>query len=339
MSLHLLFKITNSACTQMEALPLTGSVVNNASLCGQGTRTAIFLMLAWLSACDDTPQPPEMPDGIDFQVSSAEFTGELEVLGDEQFRYRGGVSLQSQYRKFGSYSGLSVSPDLSTLTAVGWGNWLTGALTYDAAGDLADFSLNRSYPLLDEWGTEITHAVDNDAEALFADGSSYYVGFEENNRVWRYDTIDTAATPIHMPQTILQDTPDWGGFSSVTGTHDGRFLALTEGGQDQDGNTKGWLWDSSADDPGGQIWLRAAKGWLPVDLTLLPDGDLLLVEVRVGTSGRYDTSRLSRIKRDDVVVGSVMNTDPLALLAPPNFDGRTEGIHAGRGANGETLSS
>lgn len=290
-----------------------------------------------LTACSDAPQPPEMPEGVDFFVKTAPFAGQLQPLGAERFRYRGGVSLQSRYRKFGSYSGLSISPDLSTLTAVGWGNWLSGSLKYDDTGNLSGFSLNSVRALLDELGAEITRLQDNDAEALYAADEYFYVGFEENNRIWRYQAPDVAAEAMSVPSAVLEYTPSWGGFSSVTGTADGNLLALTEGGKDPAGNTKGWLWDGSAGDAGSPISLRAAPNWLPVDLTLLPDGDLLLVEVRLGETERYDHSRFSRIAQNDVVAGSVMQAEPVGLLSPPDFHERTEGIHVAEGPNGETL--
>jgi len=302
-----------------------------------GLLIAVSVVLASLSACNEAPQPPEMPEAVDFQVIPAAIADPPTAQNIDQLRYRGGVGLQSRDKHFGSYSGLHVSPDLTTLTAVGWGSWLSGSLEYNDTGDLTGFSHIKIHPLLDERGTEVATSEDKDAEALYVAGGYYYVGFETNNRVWRYEKIDAAAERLTVPSTVLQDTPEWGGFSSITGTHDNRFLALTEGGQDQNGNTKGWIWDGSTSDPGGLVWLRAAPGWLPVDLTLLPNGDLLLVEVYVGPPKPYNHSRFSRINQDEVVAGNIMQAEPIALLAPPDFEERIEGIHATRGANDETL--
>ena len=132
----------------------------------------------------------------------------------------------------------------------------------------------------------------------------------------------------------LRDVPDWGGFSSVTATADGKLLALTEGAWDAARNTRGWLWDGRS---GATVWLRSAFPWLAVDLALLPDGDLLLAEVRPGREdGDYD-SRLSRIPRADVRPGATMRAEPLAEFHRPFFRDRIEAVSARRGAQGETL--
>lgn len=67
---------------------------------------------------------------------------------------------------------------------------------------------------------------------------------------------------------------------------------VDRGAQDSAGNVKGWLWrDGRAD----ALWLRAEPRWQPVDIAVLPDGDLLLVEVRQDAwSGRWH-SRFSRL--------------------------------------------
>jgi hypothetical protein len=59
----------------------------------------------------------------------------------------------------------------------------------------------------------------------------YYVGFETNNRIWRYSGITGAAEPVAVPAQGLAEVPGWGGFSSVVVTARRQLLALTEGGE------------------------------------------------------------------------------------------------------------
>jgi hypothetical protein len=109
---------------------------------------------------------------------------------------------------------------------------------------------------------------------------------------------------------------------------------MTRGVRDPAGNVKGWLWQDGRPEA---IWLRGDARWLPVDLALLPDGDLLLVEVREDYLAERWHSRFSRIAGADVRAGAVMPAHVLGELYSADHPDRIEGIHASRGSNGETL--
>jgi hypothetical protein len=286
----------------------------------------------YTAACDE--RPPEMPPGTDFVVRPALLGDSLRRHGAGALRFRGAVSLQSRNERIGGFSGLHVSDDGTQLVATGWGGWLRGTLEYDQLGNLAGFAFESESPFRDPSGRPIVDDDDVDAESLEYDGTSYYVGFETNNRIWRYSSVDARAEPVELPTAEVASIPGWGGFSSVVVPARGVLLALTEGWQDDAGNTKGFL---RAGEGVESIALRAAPGWLPVDLALLPDGDLLLVEVRQGESGRYDTSRFSRIAGSAVEAGAVMRSAELAVLRPPDHLDKIEGVHATRGRDGETI--
>lgn len=284
-----------------------------------------------LTACG--AKPPEMPEGVNFHVIPAQISDDIRLQGAGPLRFRGAIGLQSRVEHFGSFSGLHISHDGKSLIAIGWGSWLTGSLEYDPSGNLSGFRLTSEFPILDQSGNAVKDNKNQDAESLFQSHGYYYVGFETNNRIWRYHQITTNAEQVDLPPEVSADVPSWGGFSSVVGTLSGKMLALTEGGRDKDGNTKGWIWGSEGS---GLIWLRAARGWLPVDLALLPNGDLLLVEVRRGSKRSWN-NRFSRIDEVQVRVGNVMQASPLTVLSPPDYHERIEGLHAAVGNNGETF--
>ena len=314
------------------------------------TLSVLFLVALSIAACDEQPpemppgdeqppemppgdeQPPEMPPGLDFYVGPGLVSDSLRLAGVGLLRFRGGIALQSRSERFGTYSGLRVSGTGNELVAVGWGGWLVGTLEYGPSGDLTGFDFGGEFPILDVGGTPVEDDDDQDAEGLTQADGYYYVGFETNNRIWRYSGITGAAEPVALPAQGLAEVPGWGGFSSVVVTAGRQLLALTEGGTDETGNTKGWLWTDEGPD---EIWLRAAPSWLPVDLALLPNGDLLLVEVRQIDSGWH--SRFSRIRGSDVIAGSVMQARPVGELRPPHHRDRIEGIEARMGSAGEVL--
>jgi hypothetical protein len=291
---------------------------------------AMLTCLVALAACGDAPRP-SMPAGLEFHVTPLAI-GDSERLGP--LRLRGAVAMQSRDESFGSYSGLHVSDNGTSLVAIGWGGWLMGRLRYGPAGDLAGFQLDGVFPLRDEAGRPIADDADKDAESLVERDGYYYVGFETNSRVARYRGLDAAAEPVHLPPEELAAIPQCCGFSSVVFTARHELLALTEGVRDPEGNVKGWLWQDGRPEA---IWLRSDARWLPVDLALLPDGDLLLVEVREDFWSDRWHSRFSRVAAADVRAGAVMPAKVLGELYSADHPDRIEGIHAYRGSSGETL--
>lgn len=274
-----------------------------------------------------------MPDGVDFHVTPLSISEpDSDRLGP--LRLRGAVAMQSRNDAFGSYSGLHVSEDGTRLVAIGWGGWLAGHLRHGSAGNLAGFELEGVFPIRDDGGRPITGDADKDAESLAEREGKYYVGFETNSRVARYGGIEAAAEPVTLPPGELAAIPKCCGFSSVVFTARHELLALTEGAQDSAGNVKGWLWQNGRAEA---IWLRGDSRWLPVDLALLPDGDLLLAEVREDFWSEAWHTRFSRIAGADVRPGAVMRAHALGELYSSGHPDRIEGIHALKGRKGETL--
>jgi hypothetical protein len=97
--------------------------------------------------------------------------------------------------------------------------------------------------------------------------------------------------------------------------------------------TRGWL---LAKNGSGPVWLRKIRGLLPVSLSALPNGDLLLLEV-VQNNKKITDTRLSRISAKDIEIGITMQPKELATLRPPLVDGRFEGSAVRRGSRGESL--
>lgn len=281
-----------------------------------------------------------MPDGVAFHVVPLSIReADLERLGP--LRLRGAVAMQSRDESFGSYSGLHVSDDGTRLVAIGWGGWLAGRLAHGPAGNLTGFELEGVFPLRDAGGLPITDDADKDAEGLAEREGSYYVGFETNSRVARYRGIDAAAEPVNLPPGDLAAIPKCCGFSSVVFTARHELLALTEGARDAAGDVKGWLWRNGRAEAlwlrRETRWLRGETRWLPVDVALLPDGDLLLVEVREDLWSERWHSRFSRIAAADVQSGGRLAARPLGELYSADHPDRIEGIHARTGSRGETL--
>jgi hypothetical protein len=294
-----------------------------------GFATALLLLAVPTGRAAETP----------FQASSLEppLTAEIvKQLGP--LRFKGAVTVTRTEGRFFGWSGLWVSPDGSRFAGVDGGEWAQGALAYDGEGNLASLTVQAAGPLLDDKGRPFAHADDKDAEALDFDGSRFLVGFETHDRVLAYRDFTSAAEPVELPREALVGIPRGAGFSSVAHLPNGATIVLPEYTADDPQNmrvstrTRGWLLTRNG---AGPIWLRKARG-LPVSLSALPNGDLLLLEV-LPHRVRITETRLSRISAKDIEIGRTMRPRELATLRPSLADGRFEGSAVRRGSRGETL--
>ena len=195
-------------------------------------------------------------------------TGRLEYLA--------GFALTSEAKDFGGLSGVSLSADGGTLTALAdIGVWFRLALAHDATGRLIGVSGGESGRLKDEHGKPLTRKYVGDSESITraADGS-YYVTFEGWHRLWRYPSLAAAAKYVRPPKGMAS-LPGNEGVEAATQLPDGRFLLLSEGGFTASGDLQGWLGN-------GKRWadltLAPTGAFKPTDLVVLPTGDVLLLE-------------------------------------------------------------
>jgi hypothetical protein len=281
----------------------------------------------------------ETPDPSRFQTSS--FKPLLTARVEKQLgplRFRGAVAVTRSDTSFFGWSGLWVSPDGSRFAAVEGGDWAQGTLSYDRDGNLASLIVQAVGPLLDDKGQAFAHEDDKDAEALDFDGSRFLVGFETHDRILAYRDFTSPAEPIQLPKEALVGIPRGAGFSSVAHLPNGAIIALPEYTADDPQNmrvstrTRGWLIGKNESGP---IWLRKDR-WLPVSLSALENGDLLLLEV-FPEKPKITRTRLSRISANDIAIGKTMQPKELAFLRPPLVEGRFEGSAVRRGTRGETL--
>lgn len=251
--------------------------------------------------------------------------------------YRGGLELSSGASAFGGLSGVLIDTEGERLLAVtDRGAWLQAKFIYDARGDLAGLTNARMGPLLGSDGKRfVRRAADAEALAFQANGD-LLVAFEGNHRLVRYGPSRTPfskaieTTPAPSP---LAGMPRNGGMEAVVALTDGRLLAFSEELY-SDGETliaavrEGTGWQALA--------LAAEPGFRPTDATLLPGGDVLLLERRVSLLGGLE-ARLRVIPAGDIKPGTRLVGRELARLGPPRTSDNFEGVAARRGRHGETL--
>jgi len=282
---------------------------------------------------------PAAADSIDLTAEAvAPDSGASTPFSIGRLEYLAGFALTSDAKDFGGLSGASLSTDGDTLTAVAdIGVWFRLKLRHDAGGRLIGVSGGESGRLKDEHGKPLTSKYVGDAESITraADGS-YYVTFEGWHRLWRYkaasDPLRAAAKYVRAPKAMAS-LPGNEGVEAATQLLDGRFLLLSEGGFTGDSDLQGWLRD-------GKRWadltLAPTGAFKPTDLTVLPSGDVLLLERSASLFGGF-AARLSVIGAATIAPGARLAGQELAIIENPLPVDNFEGIAARRAPDGSVL--
>src|SRR5262249_8741065 len=206
----------------------------------------------------------------------------------------------------------------STLTAVAdIGAWFRLKLQHDASGRLTGVTGGESGRLKDEHGKPLTSKHVGDAESITrAADSSYYITFERWHRLWRYraasDPLRATARYVRPPKDMTS-LPNNDGVEAATVLPDGRFLLLSESGFAGNGDLQGWVGDGKR---WADITLTPTGAFRPTDLTVLPSGDLLLLERSVSLFGGFE-ARLSVIEAATIAAGARLNGRELAVIESP----------------------
>lgn len=254
-------------------------------------------------------------------------------------RYGGGLHLRADDRRFGGVSGLWVSPDRSRFVAVSdMGYWVEGALELEA-GRLTGASTLRIGPILNQEGRPVVGKRTGDAEALADDNGRFLVSFERDHRVWRYeregDGAPFAARPKAepMPQDF-DGVPDNKGLEGLAVYKRNRLL-MTEGALDADGYLRGWY--ESGPESHRALRLKAMPPYGVTDLSVLPGGDLLVLERRYSpfTGTGIQLRRLAAADLDRAIAdGTPLDGPVIASLDMSHTVDNMEGLAVVSGEDG-----
>lgn len=300
-------------------------------------------LLAGLPACGDTLMDlfrAERPPGALLKEAPPEIEATpvpLNMASPEglevgQLRYRGGLSLSSEDQRFGGLSGLTIDPEGQDFIAVSdAGYWVSGGLVHDDAGDLVGVTDVRIEPMRDVDGRYLRKSQYRDAESVTRtpDGS-LVVAFEQQHRLWSYADVGTTPTPLAAPPGLTA-APGNEGIEALATLPDGRLLALTEGLFTEAGLLTGWVEDGD----GGWHALSygSGGGFRPTGATVLPDGDVLVLERRFPPVG----ARFRRFPASEAVAGATIRPREIARLEGALTVDNMEGISARLTPDGRTL--
>ena len=197
----------------------------------------------------------------------------------------GGLELSSPHPDFGGLSALRVEADGEHFVSLSdHGHWLTGRIIYDR-GRPAGIDDAMMAPMLGPDGRTLASRGWYDTESLAEQDGVFYVGIERVNRIVRFDFamlgMLARAEPIPVPPGISKLPNNKGlealAFGPPGSRLAGTLIAFSERGLDAAGNLKAFLIGGATP---GEFSVKRRDEFDISDCTVLPSGDLLLLERR-----------------------------------------------------------
>ncbi|MGA7073750.1 esterase-like activity of phytase family protein [Bradyrhizobium sp.] len=255
--------------------------------------------------------------------------------------YRSGLVLISAFPRFGGLSGLRLDPKGERFISFSdRGHWFTGRIVYEGRAmiGLADV---ESAPMLGPEGKPITARGWFDSESIALDGSFVYIGLERVNKVLRFDFSKgftrARGEVVPLPKAASK-LPNNKGLEALVFVPKGQplagtLIAMSERGLDASGNLVAFLVGGPTP---GQFSVRGSEEFDISDATLLPTGDLLILERKFSWLSGIGI-RIRRIPLVSVVPGAVIDGPSIFEANLVDEVDNMEGIDAHVTAEGETV--
>jgi hypothetical protein len=245
------------------------------------------LLVAAVPVVAQAPRPAAAP--VRIEVRAAPLAGfEARDTARRQFgalEFRGGLQLTSPAKEFGGISALRLATDGNRFLAVtDKARWLRGRIVYREGkpDGLEDVEMA---PVLGPDGRPITARGWYDTEAIAEDGGTVYLGLERVHQIMRFDYgkdgLSARGQPIAVPPAVKR-LPSNKGIEGLVFVPKGMplggsLLAFSERGLDDAGNLLAFIIGGPSP---GNFTVRRAGDFDISDATLLPPGDLLVLERR-----------------------------------------------------------
>ncbi|MEL7429208.1 MAG: esterase-like activity of phytase family protein [Pseudomonadota bacterium] len=274
--------------------------------------------------------------------SNAAFADDLEISattietfkpGSNQTRFGaleflGGLVLTSDHTEFGGLSGIRFDGDGRAVMVTDKARVITADLARDGTRPAA-LNNARITRIKATNGRTITGAGDKDAEALEIAGSSYFVGFERNDRVMRFTRKADAlvADPGYLVDFNPESFPDnKGAEAAALDPKSGNLFVFAELALDENGDHRGYVISRGKVIKNLTVTMR--NGFSLTDAAFLPDGDLILLE-RYFNPFTGVFMRMRRIKSETIASGDVLDGEILIDVSYSHEIDNMEGLAIG----------
>jgi hypothetical protein len=256
-------------------------------------------------------------------------------------RYRSGLVLTSSFPGFGGLSGLRLDAKGERFISFSdKGSWFTGRIVY-RGGEMTGLADVEAAPMLGPDGKPITTRGWFDSESIALDGSLVYIGLERVNMVLRFDFSKgftrALAEVVPMPAAV-KTLPFNKGLEALVVVPKGQpwagtLIALSERGLDRDGNLIAFLVGGRAP---GQFSVRRTEGFDISDATLLPSGELLVLERKFSLVDGVGI-RIRRIPLTSLAPGALVDGPSIFAADLGSEIDNMEGIDAFVTPEGDTV--
>jgi hypothetical protein len=258
-----------------------------------------------------------------------------------ELEYRSGLILTSSFRGFGGLSGLRLDPKGERFIAISdKGSWFTGRIVYRGR-EMTGLDDVEASPMLGPDGRPITARGWFDSEAIALDGSFVYVGLERVNQLLRFDFSKgftrSRGEVVPLPPAARK-LPYNKGIEALVMVPKGQplagtLIAISERGLDAAGNILAFLIGGKTP---GQFSLRRTENFDVSDATLLPSGDLLVLERKFSLLGGVGI-RMRRVALKTVASGAVVDGPTIFTADLGNEIDNMEGIDSHVTPEGDTV--
>jgi len=248
-----------------------------------------------------------------------------------QLTWLGGVELTSPDPTFGGFSSMHVAGDHFTLLS--------------DSGNIVRFRMDSRWALSERGFAELPAGPgagwlkeDRDSESMTADPGTgrIWVGFEGANAIWRYSP-GLAHAELHSAPPAMADWPPNEGPEAMTRLPDGGFVVIAETQPWRHGRKrgKGRAAIRFAGDPterpraGFAFSYLPPRGYDPSDMTVLPDGRLLVLNRQFRLPFEF-AAKLVVIDPAAIRPGVLVQGREIATLAKPLIHDNFEGLGISR---------
>jgi hypothetical protein len=259
----------------------------------------------------------------------------------DALEYRSGLILTSSFRGFGGLSGLRLDPKGERFIAISdKGSWFTGRIVYKGR-EMTGLDDVEASPMLGPDGKPITARGWFDSESIALDGSFVYVGLERVNQLLRFDFSKgftrSRGEVVPLPPAARK-LPYNKGIEALVMVPKGQplagtLIAISERGLDAAGNILAFLIGGKTP---GQFSVRRTENFDVSDATLLPSGDLLVLERKFSLLGGVGI-RIRSIALKTVAPGAVVDGPAIFAADLGNEIDNMEGIDSHVTPEGDTV--
>jgi hypothetical protein len=255
--------------------------------------------------------------------------------------FRGGLALTSKYQAFGGVSSLNIEPDGSHFLAItDNGSWLRGHIVYED-GKPAGIADAEMAPILGADGKPLAARGWFDVESLTELDGMAYIGIERVEQIVRFDIrrdgLAARGEPIAVPPDFKTFTYNKSLECLTAGPKNsalaGTLIVITEHSLDAAGNHRAFLLKG---DQVERFSVKRSDDFDVTDCTILPPGDLLLLERRYSPA-RGVAMRIRRFPLTAIKPGALADGKALIEADLGYQIDNMEGIAVHRNAAGETV--